>query len=356
MLGGRTNHWGRISLRFGPDDFRGKSIDGLGDDWPIGYDDIAPYYDRVDRLVGIFGSNEGLPNHPDGIFLPPPKPRCYELLVKQARDKLDITCIPARLSILTQPLNGRAPLPLLRPVRPRLHRRTRTSRRPTCCIPPALRDRPAHARHQRDGARGDGRRGRPRDRRVVRRQGDRRRRARPGARRRARGERLRVRAHPAQLEVVALPAGARQLRAAWWASTSPTPPAPTSPASSRRWWTTSRTTATASAAATSTCRGGWTTRSSTSRAATTSRCGAASACRRTASWAASSAIRRGGGYGEQLKDDYRRYYGATIGFAGRGELIPNEDCYCELDPTWWTAAASRCCASTGSGPTTSSTR
>src|SRR5690606_5028772 len=59
MLGGRTNHWGRISLRFGPDDFRRGSIDGLGDDWPIGYDDIAPYYDRVDRLIGIFGSREG---------------------------------------------------------------------------------------------------------------------------------------------------------------------------------------------------------------------------------------------------------------------------------------------------------
>ena len=55
MLGGRTNHWGRISLRFGPDDFKRKSIDGLGDDWPISYNDIAPYYDRVDELVGIFG-------------------------------------------------------------------------------------------------------------------------------------------------------------------------------------------------------------------------------------------------------------------------------------------------------------
>ena len=108
MLGGRTNHWGRISLRFGPDDFRGKSKDGLGDDWPITYDDVAPYYDRVDRFVGIFGSKEGLPNDPDGIFLPAPKPRCYELLVKKASDRLNITCIPSRLSILTKPLNGRA--------------------------------------------------------------------------------------------------------------------------------------------------------------------------------------------------------------------------------------------------------
>ena len=43
MLGGRTNHWGRISLRFGPLDFKRKDVDGLGDNWPIGYDDVKPY-------------------------------------------------------------------------------------------------------------------------------------------------------------------------------------------------------------------------------------------------------------------------------------------------------------------------
>ena len=57
MLGGRTNHWGRISLRFGPKDFKRKSIDGLGDDWPISYDDIKPFYDRVDKLIGVFVTN-----------------------------------------------------------------------------------------------------------------------------------------------------------------------------------------------------------------------------------------------------------------------------------------------------------
>ena len=56
MLGGRTNHWGRISLRFGPKDFKGKSNDGLGDDWPIGYEDVKPYYDKVDRLLFSFHS------------------------------------------------------------------------------------------------------------------------------------------------------------------------------------------------------------------------------------------------------------------------------------------------------------
>jgi choline dehydrogenase-like flavoprotein len=109
MLGGRTNHWGRISLRFGPDDFRRKSLDGIGDDWPIGYDDIKPYYDEVDKLIGIFGSNLGprFPNEPDGFFLPPPQPRCYEFLIKQASEKVGIPCVPSRLSILTKPHNGR---------------------------------------------------------------------------------------------------------------------------------------------------------------------------------------------------------------------------------------------------------
>ena len=107
MLGGRTNHWGRISLRFGPDDFKPRSKDGLGDDWPISYADMAPYYDRIDREIGIFGSVEGLPNAPDGIFMDPPEPRCWEKLVKRAADKLAVTCIPSRLSILTRSLNGR---------------------------------------------------------------------------------------------------------------------------------------------------------------------------------------------------------------------------------------------------------
>jgi len=105
MLGGRTNHWGRISLRFGPKDFKRRSIDGLGDDWPIGYEDIKPYYDAVDKLIGVFGTNEGLENDPDGIFLKPPKPRLHELFIKNAAQQAGVKVIPSRLSILTQKLN-----------------------------------------------------------------------------------------------------------------------------------------------------------------------------------------------------------------------------------------------------------
>jgi choline dehydrogenase-like flavoprotein len=105
MLGGRTNHWGRISLRFGPNDFKRRSIDGLGDDWPISYDDVKPYYDKVDRLIGVFGSSEGIYNEPDGVFLPPPKPRLHEMFIKEAATSIGIPVIPSRLSILTKPVN-----------------------------------------------------------------------------------------------------------------------------------------------------------------------------------------------------------------------------------------------------------
>ncbi len=106
MLGGRTNHWGRISLRFGPKDFKRKDIDGLGDNWPISYDDVKPYYDKVDKLIGVFGSKENLPNEPDGFFLPAPKPRLHELYFMKGAKKANVPVIPSRLSILTKRINN----------------------------------------------------------------------------------------------------------------------------------------------------------------------------------------------------------------------------------------------------------
>jgi choline dehydrogenase-like flavoprotein len=105
MLGGRTNHWGRISLRFGPNDFQHKNIDGLGENWPITYDDIKPYYDKLDKMVGVFGSKEGRKNDPDGYFLPAPKPRLHELYYIKGARKSNVDVIPARLSILTKKIN-----------------------------------------------------------------------------------------------------------------------------------------------------------------------------------------------------------------------------------------------------------
>ncbi|GAB3325522.1 GMC family oxidoreductase [Larkinella ripae] len=107
MLGGRTNHWGRISLRMGPDDFKRKSLTGIGEDWPLSYDDYAPYYDKVDDLIGVFGSKEGLRDAPDGRFLPPPKPRLHELMIKKGAKSVGVPVIPSRLSILTKPIHDR---------------------------------------------------------------------------------------------------------------------------------------------------------------------------------------------------------------------------------------------------------
>jgi len=110
MLGGRTNHWGRISLRMGTYDFRPRSRDGLGFDWPMTYEDLAPYYDRTEMLVGVYGSNEGLENTPDsspGVLQPPPAPRAEELLTqKVCRERLDIPVVPAHLAILTERQDG----------------------------------------------------------------------------------------------------------------------------------------------------------------------------------------------------------------------------------------------------------
>jgi choline dehydrogenase-like flavoprotein len=105
MLGGRTNHWGRFSFRMGEYDFKPRQRDGLGLDWPFDYKDLAPYYDKVESLIGVFGSNEGLENTPDsspGVLLPPPKPRGYELLTKKACAKLGIPVIPSHVAILSQ--------------------------------------------------------------------------------------------------------------------------------------------------------------------------------------------------------------------------------------------------------------
>jgi choline dehydrogenase-like flavoprotein len=80
-----------------------------GDDWPITYEQLAPYYDKVESYIGVFGSTENIPSSPDGVFLPPPKPRCSETLLRHACDKLNIRCAPSRMAILTKPWNGRAP-------------------------------------------------------------------------------------------------------------------------------------------------------------------------------------------------------------------------------------------------------
>ena len=94
IVGGRTNHWGRMALRFSPVDFHARSTHGTGDDWPIGYDDVALYYDKVESYIGVFGSHEGIASSPDGVFLPPPKPRCTETILRDPATNLIFIACP----------------------------------------------------------------------------------------------------------------------------------------------------------------------------------------------------------------------------------------------------------------------
>lgn len=111
MLGGRTNHWGRVALRYGPYDFKPYSRDGYGVDWPITYDELAPWYDKVERLIGVTGAAHGLENNPDsppGIHLPPPPPTASDYFIKRGLEAMGIPVAAMRAAVLTRPLNGRS--------------------------------------------------------------------------------------------------------------------------------------------------------------------------------------------------------------------------------------------------------
>jgi choline dehydrogenase-like flavoprotein len=109
MTGGRTNVWGRVSLRFSDFDFKAASHDGFGENWPLSYKDLEPYYDLVENYVGVCGQAEGLSELPDGKFQPPMPLTCQEMLLRnRAKEKLGWIVTPARSANLTRPLKGRA--------------------------------------------------------------------------------------------------------------------------------------------------------------------------------------------------------------------------------------------------------
>jgi choline dehydrogenase-like flavoprotein len=101
VLGGKTNMWGRVALRLSELDFRAASRDGFGDDWPISYGDLAPYYDKVDMLLGISGTRENLPQLPDSIFQRPVKLNCGEQILKRAIAGMGRHLIPGRAGVTT---------------------------------------------------------------------------------------------------------------------------------------------------------------------------------------------------------------------------------------------------------------
>ena len=110
VLGGRSLVWGRQSYRFSDADFKAASRDGYDVDWPFSYADLAPYYDIVEKYVGITGAAEGNEMLPDGQFLPPMKMSCGEILLRErVKAKFGHTVTIGRAAILTQAHNGRLP-------------------------------------------------------------------------------------------------------------------------------------------------------------------------------------------------------------------------------------------------------
>src|SRR6266481_6143189 len=108
VLGGRSLVWGRQSYRLSDNDFKAASRDGYGDDWPISYAGLAPFYDIVERYVGISGAAEGNEMLPDGQFLPPMKMSCGEVLLKdRVKEQFGRTVTIGRVAIVTQNHNGR---------------------------------------------------------------------------------------------------------------------------------------------------------------------------------------------------------------------------------------------------------
>jgi choline dehydrogenase-like flavoprotein len=106
-VGGRTIHWNAVCLRFSERDFREKTHEGVEDDWPISYQDLAPYYSYVEKMIGVSGSRENLDVIPDGEYLRPLKFRCSEEVVKRACNRLGIPMVPVRKAVLTEPYDGR---------------------------------------------------------------------------------------------------------------------------------------------------------------------------------------------------------------------------------------------------------
>jgi choline dehydrogenase-like flavoprotein len=104
LLGGKTAIWGRLALRLSDYDFKAASRDGFGMDWPISYADIAPYYDRVDRLLGISGHKENLPQMPDGIFQRAIRLNPGEVKLRESMIRHGKMLTPYRAGVMTDQL------------------------------------------------------------------------------------------------------------------------------------------------------------------------------------------------------------------------------------------------------------
>jgi choline dehydrogenase-like flavoprotein len=110
VLGGRTLHWNAVTLRYAPEDFRQQALYGVEEDWPVSYGELEPYYDRIEKTIGICGEDDGLEILPAGKHYLPPLPwRCSEYVLARATRKMGIPLISVRKAALTVPYDNRPP-------------------------------------------------------------------------------------------------------------------------------------------------------------------------------------------------------------------------------------------------------
>ncbi len=108
QVGGRTFCWARECYRYTDNEFKAASRDGYEQDWPFSYAELEPYYDKVETFIGVSGSSEGVPQMPDGKFLPPMNLSCGTVFAKQVIERqFGWRVMPDRVANLTVPHNGR---------------------------------------------------------------------------------------------------------------------------------------------------------------------------------------------------------------------------------------------------------
>ncbi|MBV8891760.1 MAG: GMC family oxidoreductase [Acidobacteria bacterium] len=105
-VGGKTNFWGRSSARFADIDFRAASLDGHDVDWPVAYEEIAPYYTRVEEMIGVASTVQNRPSNPDGHYLPPMNFRCFDMILQAGAKKVGVPYLPDRIAQLTVEHDG----------------------------------------------------------------------------------------------------------------------------------------------------------------------------------------------------------------------------------------------------------
>ncbi len=105
-VGGKTNFWGRSAARMGDIDFKAATLDGLDVDWPVTYNEIAPFYSRVEKMIGVASTRQNRPSNPDGDYLPAINFRYLDYLLESGASKAGVPYLPDRIAQLTQSLDN----------------------------------------------------------------------------------------------------------------------------------------------------------------------------------------------------------------------------------------------------------